>query len=194
MDLFRDAPLGQLIRLLTRNRFLKYQEEFEDFRCPNCYKESDAESTRSNPELVQETSVTLNPESKDSEKPGEKDAANDGEQDVSPYSVGAQASEDGRPVTSHSESTQATQMIQAPTRRGSLARVDTKLALKKSVTRADLEQQFEDAVRAETISPEAIEPEKLESGTIVVDWYSTDDPSNPQNWSLRKKSFVSGII
>jgi MFS transporter, DHA1 family, multidrug resistance protein len=24
-------------------------------------------------------------------------------------------------------------------------------------------------------------------GTILVDWYSTDDPDNPQNWSQGKK-------
>lgn len=28
-------------------------------------------------------------------------------------------------------------------------------------------------------------------GTILVDWYSSDDPANPQNWSSKKKAFVT---
>lgn len=31
---------------------------------------------------------------------------------------------------------------------------------------------------------------KSADGTILVDWYTTDDPANPQNWSQRKKIFV----
>ena len=31
-------------------------------------------------------------------------------------------------------------------------------------------------------------PTKTADGTIVVDWYTTDDPANPQNWSMAKKS------
>ncbi|GAM88198.1 hypothetical protein ANO11243_062290 [Dothideomycetidae sp. 11243] len=37
-------------------------------------------------------------------------------------------------------------------------------------------------------------PEKLDDGTILVDWYTTDDPENPQNWSFGKKAFVSTQI
>ena len=25
----------------------------------------------------------------------------------------------------------------------------------------------------------------------LVDWYATDDPANPQNWSQKKKAFVA---
>jgi DHA1 family multidrug resistance protein-like MFS transporter len=35
-----------------------------------------------------------------------------------------------------------------------------------------------------------IEPEVREDGTILVDWYTTDDPENPQNWSFGKKALV----
>jgi DHA1 family multidrug resistance protein-like MFS transporter len=27
-----------------------------------------------------------------------------------------------------------------------------------------------------------------------VDWYTTDDPANPMNWSTGKKAFVAGQI
>jgi DHA1 family multidrug resistance protein-like MFS transporter len=28
----------------------------------------------------------------------------------------------------------------------------------------------------------------------LVDWYTTDDPQNPMNWSTRKKVFITGQI
>lgn len=36
-----------------------------------------------------------------------------------------------------------------------------------------------------------IAPTVSKDGTILVDWYSTDDPANPQNWSSWKKVFVA---
>jgi MFS transporter, DHA1 family, multidrug resistance protein len=36
-----------------------------------------------------------------------------------------------------------------------------------------------------------ISPTKLDDGTVLVDWYTTDDPANPQNWSSAKKGFVA---
>ncbi|EEU34351.1 uncharacterized protein NECHADRAFT_49951 [Fusarium vanettenii 77-13-4] len=34
-DIIRDAPLGQVIRFVTRNKYLKYPEEKEDFKLPD---------------------------------------------------------------------------------------------------------------------------------------------------------------
>ena len=39
--------------------------------------------------------------------------------------------------------------------------------------------------------PHNILPSKSKDGTTLVDWYTTDDPANPQNWSSLKKSFVA---
>jgi len=39
--------------------------------------------------------------------------------------------------------------------------------------------------------PVAITPSRLKDGTILVDWYSTDDPENPQAWTASKKAFVA---
>ncbi|KAF5014333.1 hypothetical protein F66182_14716, partial [Fusarium sp. NRRL 66182] len=56
--------------------------------------------------------------------------------------------------------------------------------------RFEAEQQLE-IQRTKTIP---IVPRKTDDGTILVDWYTSDDPANPQNWSSRKKSFVTLII
>lgn len=37
-------------------------------------------------------------------------------------------------------------------------------------------------------------PRKLDDGTVLVTWYTEDDQSNPQNWSLAKKSVVTSLI
>jgi DHA1 family multidrug resistance protein-like MFS transporter len=37
-------------------------------------------------------------------------------------------------------------------------------------------------------------PTKTADGFILVDWYSTDDAANPQNWSMAKKWIVLGFI
>ena len=37
-------------------------------------------------------------------------------------------------------------------------------------------------------------PFQTDDGDILVEWYATDDPANPQNWLLRKKAWVAFLI
>ncbi|KAF2786148.1 MFS general substrate transporter [Melanomma pulvis-pyrius CBS 109.77] len=53
-----------------------------------------------------------------------------------------------------------------------------------------LEQQLS-LSRTKTIP---IVPQKTSDGVILVDWYTTDDPANPQNWSSRKRAFIVFLI
>jgi MFS transporter, DHA1 family, multidrug resistance protein len=39
-----------------------------------------------------------------------------------------------------------------------------------------------------------IVPQKTTDGIVLVDWYTTDDAANPQNWSGSKKGFVVFIL
>jgi len=48
-----------------------------------------------------------------------------------------------------------------------------------------------DPEKLEKLESTPIVPDHLKDGTILVDWYTTDDPANPQNWSTRKKGFVA---
>jgi MFS transporter, DHA1 family, multidrug resistance protein len=195
MDIIRDAPIGQLIRLLTRNRVLKYPEEEPGFQCPVCYQSTDGErvdASEPTPNSAEKTNdVIPGEEEKLEEQPEEKRDDDDVAPDEQPYETPAHEFEPIRPGSAGSRTSSAPY---AGSRRTSLTRIDTRLALHKSVTRADLEQQFADAVNAEKETVERIEPDKLECGTIVVDWYDTADPANPQNWRIRKKIFVSSVI
>ncbi|KAF2476396.1 major facilitator superfamily transporter [Lindgomyces ingoldianus] len=39
-----------------------------------------------------------------------------------------------------------------------------------------------------------IKPVKTADGITLVDWYRTDDPENPQNWSWKKKAWTAFLI
>ncbi|KAL5325251.1 hypothetical protein ACEPPN_006375 [Leptodophora sp. 'Broadleaf-Isolate-01'] len=54
---------------------------------------------------------------------------------------------------------------------------------------SDLERA--NTARLERTKNRPILPSKSADGTILVDWYMTDDPEYPQNWSAGKKLYVS---
>jgi len=39
-----------------------------------------------------------------------------------------------------------------------------------------------------------IVPQVTADGTILVDWYTVDDPANPLNWSHKKRAMVAAMI
>lgn len=56
--------------------------------------------------------------------------------------------------------------------------------------RLEREQQF----NLEKTRSIPIAPQKTTERIVLVDWYTTDDAANPQNWSSKKKSFVVFIL
>ncbi|KAF2457039.1 major facilitator superfamily domain-containing protein [Lineolata rhizophorae] len=203
----RDAPIGQIVRFITRNRLLQYPEEKPDFKCPNCYKNPGAdekldvvreEPAVPNVETVMEEAEPL--ESEEEVEPREEAM----ELAAVSTSSSAHSADDGDVDAKRGESdgtdavdlekldTVKTGLTTRTTRTG-IERVSSRVALQKSVTRADLEQQW--TIASQPKGPtEPIEPEKLDDGTILVDWYSTDDRDNPQNWSIKKKAWASTLI
>ncbi|KAF2474194.1 MFS general substrate transporter [Lindgomyces ingoldianus] len=181
--LIRDAPVGQLIRWATRNRILQYPEERPNFQCPNCYSHPD-ERLEHYP--TKEEAPPAVPESPPVEEAVYPD----------PETILEQKSdiedEEGEELELEKIRTAQTART-SHTARTQLSRVGTRTALQKSITRADLEQQFTLAT-IEKGPTRPIEPEKLPDGTILVDWYTSDDPENPQNWSFGKKLFVMALI
>jgi DHA1 family multidrug resistance protein-like MFS transporter len=37
-------------------------------------------------------------------------------------------------------------------------------------------------------------PQRTTDGIVLVDWYTTDDPANPHNWSSAKRGFITFLI
>ncbi|KAJ5197704.1 multidrug transporter [Penicillium cf. viridicatum] len=54
--------------------------------------------------------------------------------------------------------------------------------------------EIEAELALERTQTTSIIPQKSSDGSILVDWYTTDDAANPQNWSNRKRFLVSLII
>jgi MFS transporter, DHA1 family, multidrug resistance protein len=174
-DLLRDAPVGQLIRWVTKNRVLQYPEEKPGFTCPTCYHgenlsyASDASTPIVSPPVVPDIAEKLEVP----QTPG----AN--------YLTTAPTARDVDPF----ERAGAKGAINART----LSRTVTRPEMTKMRTRADLEEAYTNATRQETMKykqSQPIVPEKTADGTILVDWYDTNDQENPQNWSSKKKGVV----
>lgn len=71
------------------------------------------------------------------------------------------------------------------------------VAISRSLTRTSTAPPYtaerfdiEQALKTEQTRSIVLAPTKTADGTILVDWYTTDDSANPQNWNYFKKSFV----
>jgi MFS transporter, DHA1 family, multidrug resistance protein len=74
-----------------------------------------------------------------------------------------------------------------------MARI-TSLTSVKSVPYSNERMRNEQMLSIERTKTIPILPQKTEEGVILVDWYTTDDPANPHNWSTGKKNLVVAII
>lgn len=183
--LLRDSALGQLIRLATNNKVLLYPEERPDFQCP--YHYTQAAEPRSEPIVDGQTP----PESTGIDEKNAPLGDVKTNEKTSPELVPIHRPESIEEQPVRTPSTEKDfELGRVATARSTLARVDTRVTLGKVTTRRDLEQAYTTATleRGPTMP---IIPEKLDDGTILVDWYDTEDPENPQNWSTKKKYFVT---
>lgn len=165
-DIIRDAPLGQFIRFITKNKVLQYPEERADFVCPEGYsnlhdeKQIDTSSEASTRVQSTVTSPIHEKDETDIERP--------------PLSTTKTAPDLERGGASP-----------ALTRTKSLAQ--------RFNTTEELTEAYHEVLRLETIKTQpskALKPEKTADNRTLVTWYTTDDPANPQNWSPKKKAFV----
>ncbi|KAJ9661720.1 hypothetical protein H2201_006391 [Coniosporium apollinis] len=178
--LIRDAPIGAILRWATGNKILQYPEEKPDFHCPRCYNSSQATST---PEKAEPSLPAIDTVREDVH-------SNRSESDDAILEKRKTLERTATASTASSSASQVNRIRTTPSARPRLERVATREALEASVTREDLERQFTIASVIRGPS-KPVEPAKLDDGTILVDWYTTDDPEDPQNWSSGKKAFAA---
>jgi MFS transporter, DHA1 family, multidrug resistance protein len=188
--IIRDSPLGQIIRFVTRNRVLLYPEERADFKLPDSYylpgekrlylvKPTPNPAEGSDPkypnvETVVEKTEAVEPAETPEEVESSAEKELDLEKAATVKSIAGSLRRSGTSATS----------------RVGMERVATRVALANSTTQADLEREF--TIASQPKGPkEPIHPVTLDDGTILVDFYDTEDPDNPHNWSSKKKAFVS---
>ncbi|CAG8958813.1 hypothetical protein HYFRA_00011764 [Hymenoscyphus fraxineus] len=166
-DLLREAPLGQVIRWVTGNRFLQYPEELPDFELPATYN------------------ALLNSSSqKRSEIEGHRQQSH-----VSAHTQQSSISDE----PSDLEKVDTEKLPERAEGDASLQLARTKSRLETTpYTEERLEIEAELAIERTKSRP--IVPVKTADGVILVDWYTTDDKANPQNWSNGKRFAISLII
>lgn len=165
-DLFREAPFGQLVRILSGNRFFPYPEEKEDFHCPLCYHPDHVLPSEKIADQSSDTGVN---------DAGLAEAAR-----TATYGTKLDLE---KTITSSDPSSEDDEG-QEPARALGLHRTQT---LPYTNERFEIERRLE----VERTKSRPILPARTADGTILVDWYNTDDPANPQNWSQKKKAFVA---
>ena len=172
--LVRDAPFGQIVRYITNNRVFQYPEERADFQLPAAYTHTGAKELDSD---------TISTSTSDSEEPAKEEVYH-------PDTAAELEKVDTRSEDEELSDLEKLQTVRTNhTARTQISRVGTRTALSKSISRADLEQQF--SLAALELGPSRpIAPETRQDGTILVDWYTTDDAENPQNWLFGKKLLV----
>jgi MFS transporter, DHA1 family, multidrug resistance protein len=172
LDIVRDAPFGQLARFLTGNKVFLYHEEEKDFQCHHCYIGPKTTNPTEHPSSngvegsrAESTSdATVNPAlDSNLEKTGDKDNL-----DFVPTNNSS---------LSHADRTSIHPSLE-------FRRTQT---LPYTTERMEIEQELA-LTKTKSIPIKATE---TADGTVLVDWYSTDDPANPQNWSQKKKALVA---
>lgn len=174
-DLMRDAPIGQLIRYFTRNRVLLYPEEKPGFQCPPSYSDL-TNASRPREKSSRPASPSLN-----------YARPHGGEEAESPHDLHTGS------YTARSSLDQGVilpDLEKQDTARSTVSQFGARTALQRSHTRSELDEAFHASSLTQEVS-RPIEPQRTSDGNILVDWYTTDDPENPHNWSQGKKAFAA---
>ncbi|KAM0563737.1 hypothetical protein ACHAPJ_001469 [Fusarium lateritium] len=175
-DYIRDAPLGQVIRFVTRNKYLQYPEEKPGFKFPEEWNavinnpdaiidENPNNNTAITGVLASSASSTVaaeeDPETKGKPKP-ENEKEDEG-RDI----------ERADPAPMHLHRSRSPGETQAYT-----------------VDRLEADEEHE----VEKVKSIPVVPKRTKDGHILVDWYYSDDNENPHNWTNNRRLGVALII
>jgi DHA1 family multidrug resistance protein-like MFS transporter len=172
----RDAPFGQMLRYATGNRVLKYPEELEGFKCPRGYdntksKEDHANHNNPTPPITP-TAPPSDPEKVLTEPDFDNPPSAPPTNIAKPLSYSSSESDDlGRTATS------TTQIVRTHTLPYTQERLEADISLHRTKS-----------------TGHAVAPTRTADGLILVDWYTTTDPENPQNWSQAKKAWTAFLV
>ena len=151
-DIIREAPLGQLIRFLSKNTLFRYPEDEPGFELPvtwvallkgNEVEEKETPLFESNESHLAQNDVAVRPRSRNNEDP----------------------------------------------ELAELGKINT-ASTTRTMPYTSKRMQAERTLEMGRTKSLPIVPQKTADNQILVDWYTTDDPANPQNWSSLKKSSV----
>ena len=180
-DHYRDTAFGALVRLATRGRVFQHLEERSDFKLPDSYiniqnepPAPDAPHVEAHPEKeIEENAISKKLDEKETNGGVKKDGHGEDDRLSNEGTLKeAETPGDTLPNTSANSESNIDGHSEDPT---DLEKAETKPDLEKSVS-------------------QPIVPTKTKEGIILVDWYTTDDPENPKNWTNGKRTIVVLVI
>lgn len=172
-NFIRDTALGSIIRLVTRNRVLQFPEDCLDFQCSVAYLYTPESYPPKQHEPAVADPASSAPETVDKVERVPSKAMDE---------VEKHPALDEPDTDSDTESSISDMALPS--------RVETRLDMAKVKSSNDLEKALTNATLARGPT-RPIVPTRTTDGITLVDWYTTDDPENPQNWSAAKKGFVA---
>lgn len=217
-DYIRDAPLGQLIRFLSRNRYLFYPDEVTDFVYPE--HEDPSPTTGNNPQLQFRDDGDVGALQRDVEKQRSVVASSPDSsvKDLVNYLRRALA-EMETTIDTHSAASlpqsynnEAETTVDMPIETSSprLPNNDLVYHLRRALEEAETASKTSNTAPSPHSSNDALlhhlrraleeaemtvkmsvpSPEKI----VLVNWYHANDPENPMNWPSGKKAWVTFLI
>ena len=185
MELFRESIVGQGIRYVTKNKVLLYPEEKPDFHWAPLVRDFRAMICRRlDIYILQDRMLSLE---------AEKDHRN--ANGVS-HQNSIPSSEEADPVPTEKPYEDAEDSSVGENDQDRREEVEHPIELSRTLTRTSTKpytrERFdaEQALEVERTKSIVLMPTKTADGTILVEWYTTDDSDNPQNWTLGKKWIV----
>jgi MFS transporter, DHA1 family, multidrug resistance protein len=203
MAFLRDTAVGQVLRFVTRNHILKYPEEEEGFKLPETWQrmlnsEEDPEKLeREVRRQEQERGTTSNNSSSSNSVHDGHDDDDEREQEMARQLSESKKEQDegiaAAPPVSPTPRPLALARTQSDRNHqdASLQRTRSRQETQAyTEDRFDIEQQ-EQLDRTKSIP---IVPRRTKDGAILVDWYYSDDPENPQNWTNLHRGLITALI
>ena len=188
-DLIRESTLGFVLRTATKGRLFGYPENKPDFQLPDTYASLTAEGAKPKEGPTTELKPSATSPKRDVEKAeivddnkAEGESTEEAEALVSRVTSATTSTTTTASTASDNEDDDVGPIEKVKTE-------DQRLDLHKVTTTKDLERAVT-AATAKKVATRPIIPTKTADGIILVDWYTTDDPANPQNWSFGKKALV----
>jgi DHA1 family multidrug resistance protein-like MFS transporter len=170
-ELIRESALGQIVRFVSRHRLLCYPEEESGFQIP--FERMIHEGALS--DIIKEIDV-------------ESDTPSPAVEEVEDLDRAVTAEDPGENVDMEKAETYRS-------RAGLEKRISVQ-SISRTQTIPFTRERFEadQILAAQRTLSLPIEPTITSTGQILVTWYTTDDQDNPQNWSQKKKCYVSFLI
>ncbi|CAM1511189.1 Fc.00g087020.m01.CDS01 [Cosmosporella sp. VM-42] len=179
-DIIRDAPLGQLIRFVTRNKYFQYPEEKADFKLPDVWVQ-----LLNNPDAIVDENLTTSNTNNNTDN--EETIVSSASSTV----AGGDNGDNEKPISKEKENLSDDNSPEPAHRNVHLHRTRSPSETQAyTIERLEADEHHD----MEKVKSIPIVPKRTKDGAILVDWYYSDDSENPHNWTNKKRNGIALLI